>query len=248
MDTITQSGYTPQAGMPIGTIGKQMINLLPRNPMDVTTIVSIYPRDIIDEKPTMFPARYVIKAAPIGGFSLTHIKGASFFIPSSIERQPPTEVQVNSMALTESILRDSIPTMNLVTAGHRPGIFAIPGNHDKITVNLYKHADGRTFKELLEMANEWQQAYWADVMNEADSFWASTNGNPKSIPEDARLAAKILGMEKSKPWMNNVIASEMSNCRACGEMINPAFPVCKHCHAILDVKKAEELGIQFAAR
>lgn len=248
MDTITESGYTPQAGLPIGSIGRRTINLLPKNPLDVTTIVSIYPREIVDDKPTLFPPRYVIAAAPRDGFSLTLIRGASFFLPSVIEKQPPTEVQITSMVLADSILRDSIPTMNLVSQTHRPGIFAIPGAHDKMTIEYYKHADGRFFKELLENARQWQQAYWTDIMNEADYFWASTGGNPKSIPEDAKLAAKILGVEKSKPWMNNVVASEMSNCRACGEMVNPAFPVCKHCHAILDPAKAEELGIVFAAR
>lgn len=246
MDTITASGYKSGVGDPIGNIGKRTINLLPKNPMDKTTIVSIYPREVVDIKPTLFPARFVIPAAPIDSFSLFIVEGASYFIPSQIAKQPPTEVQVNSMMLAESILRDSIPSMNLVSATHRPGIFAIPGEYNRITILKYTHADGRKFQDLLEAAKEWQQAYWTDIMNEADYFWSSSNGNPKAIPDDAKLAAKILGMEKTKPWMNNVVASELTNCVACGEMINPKFPVCKFCNRVIDQKKYDELGLSVA--
>jgi hypothetical protein len=246
-DTITGSGYRSDSGDKVGSIGKRTINLLPRNPMDKVTIVSIYPREIVDVKPTLFPARFVIPAAKDNDFSLLIIEGASYFIPSPVEKQPPTEVQVNAMALAESILYDSIPSMNLVSATHRPGVFAIPGEFNKTNILKYVHADGRSFQQLLNAAREWQMSYWTDIMNEADYFWSASNGNPKAIPADAKLAAKILGIEKTKPWMSNVVASELVNCKACGEMINPAFPVCKHCHHIIDEKRAKELGIKFAS-
>lgn len=246
MDTITSSGYKADNGEIIGSLGRRVVTLLPKNPMDKTTIVSVYPREVVDVKPTLFPGRFVIPASTTDSFSLLVIEGASYFIPSPIEKQPPTEVQVNSMMLAESILHDSIPTMNLVTQGARPGIFCIPGEHNKLSIHKYKHADGREFKELLETAKGWQANYWTAVIDEADYFWSKSNGNPKVIPEDAKLAVKILGLEKVKPWMNNVVASELINCKACGEMINPNFPVCKHCHAIIDAKKAKDLDIHFA--
>ena len=241
-DTITSSGYRSDSGPQIGSLGKRTINLLPKNPMDKTTIVSVYPREIIDTKPTLFPSRFIIPPAPQDSFSLLVISGASYFIPSPIDKQPPTEVQVNSMMLAESILHDSIPSMNLVSATHRPGVFAIPGEFNKTTILKYVHADGRSFQQLINEAKEWQQSYWTDIMNEADYFWSSSNGNPKAIPEDAKLAAKILGIEKTKPWMSNVVASELINCRFCGEMINPNFPICKHCHHVVDEKKYKTLN------
>lgn len=246
MDTITSSGYRSGIGEQIGSSGKQVITLLPKNPMDKTTIVSVYPREIVDIKPTLFPGRFTIPPAGQNDFSLLIISGASYFIPSQIEKQPPTEVQVNSMMLAESILHDSIPTMNLVTSAARPGVFCIPGEYTKHTILAYKHADGRSFQELLETAKNWQQNYWVSVIEEADYFWSKSSGNPKTIPDDARLAAKILGVEKVKPWMNNVVASELTNCKACGEMINPAFPVCKFCHSIIDPEKAKLLNLKFA--
>ena len=248
MDTITSSGYVSQPVGSIGTSGKRMINLLPRNPMDKTTIVSIYPRPIIDEKPTLFPSRYVIPAAMDGSFSLLVIEGASYFEPSRIEGQRPTEVQVNSMMLAESILHDSVPTMNLVQQGARPGVFAIPGEWNKHSILKYVHADGRPFSVLLAVAREWQQAYWVALLEEADSFWSTSNGNPKTIPQDARMAAFALGLEKTKPWMNTVVASELINCKACGEMINPAFPVCKFCNRVINKELYDKLGLEEAKK
>lgn len=246
MDTITASGYVPDQEVPLGSVNKRVITLLPRNPMDKTTIVSIYPRNIVDDKPTLFPSRFVIPAAKDGEFSLLVIEGASYFLSSMIGNQPPTEVQVNSMMLAESILRDSIPTMNLVTNSARPGVFSIPGGFNRISILNYVHPDGRKFKELLATAREWQMNYWTAVIDEADYFWSKSQGNPKTIPEDAKLAARIMGVEKQKPWMSNVVASELINCKACGELVNPIFPVCKHCHVIINEERAKELNIQFA--
>jgi len=248
MDTITSSGYKSESGPTVGSIGKRTIQLLPKNPMDKTTIVSIYPRQVVDTKPTLFPSRFVIPAALQGDFSILIVEGASYFIPSPVERQPPTEVQVNSMMLAESILHDSIPTMNLVQQGARPGLFAIPGEWTKKTIISYIHADGRSFHDLLETAKEWQKNYWVAVMNEADGFWAKSNGDPKVIPDDARIAAKFLGLEKVKPWMSTTVASELIPCIACGTMINNNVPVCKECHAIVKPELAKTLGIKFSEK
>ncbi len=90
-----------------------------------------------------------------------------------------------------------------------------------------------------------QKLYYAELVKLADSLWARTNGNPLSISDDARLAAKKLGFE-NKPWMKDFAAVQMTNCKACGHMVNPIFPVCPNCKNVIDVNKAKEIGIQFA--
>lgn len=248
MDTITQSGYRADTEVPLGSMNKRVLNLLPKNPMDKTTIVSIYPKEIVDVKPTLFPGRYIIPAALDNDFSLLIIEGASYFLPSMVGNQAPNEVQVNSMMLAESILHDTIPCMNLVTSNVRPGVFSVPGEYNRISILNYVHADGRKFSELLKLAHEWQHNYWTAVIDEADYYWSKSNGNPKTIPDDAKLAARILGVEKVKPWMSNVVASELVNCKACGEMINPSFPVCKFCHSVVNPDLAKKLNIVFAEK
>lgn len=231
----------------VGSVGKKVIHQLPKNPRDKTTIVSVYPREIVDIKPTLFPGRFVIPAAPDNDFSLLVLESSSYYQASRIEKQPPNEFQVLSNVLAESIIKDSIPTMNLVSANARPGVFHIPGAYDKISILKYvDDYTGKTFEQLLTNARTQQRAYFTLVIDEADYFWAKTNGDPRSIPADAKLAVRIFGLEKSKPWMSNHIAADNSPCPACGEMINKIYPVCKFCHNVIDKEKAKELDLVFA--
>lgn len=229
----------------VGSFGTKVIHQLPKNPRDKCTIVSIYPREIVDVKPTLFPGRFVIPAAEQGDFSLLVVEGSSYYIASRIERQPPTEIQVGSVALAESIIKDSIPSMNLVGENRKPGVFWIPGDYNRNNIHQYVHDDGKSFSDLLNTAKVWQSNYFAAVIDEADYFWAASQGNPKVIPEDAKLAAKILGLDKTKPWMSNQVASNLDACPYCGEMINLNYPICKFCHHTVNKAKSDELDKVF---
>jgi len=233
---------------PTQNVGKRVIYPLPRNPADKATIVSVFPKEIDEVKPTIFPRRFIIPAAVKDDFSLLVIEGASFFRPS-VTSNIPMEIPINAMSLAESIINDYLNSTWLVSRGNRcPGVFFVLGEFNKITIQKYKSPEGKTFAELLEHHRAIQKAWFIEVMNAADAFWASTGGNPRSIPEDARIAAELMGLEKTKPWMANVVASQLENCKSCGEMINVTYPVCRYCHAIIDEKKAKELGLTFAAK
>lgn len=224
-------------------LGKRVIYSLPKNPADKATIVSIFPRDIVEVKYTIFPQRYTIPAAEPNDFSLLVLSGASSYIPSSTERMPPTEVQINSAHLADSILKDYFQSTLLVNNTRRPGLFWIPGEFDKKTILSYPK-----FNILLDTARDQQKEWFIASVEEADVLWSRTNGNPRSISDDARLAADLLGLSSQKPWMSNLVASRLDACPACGELINLDYPVCKYCHAVIDKKKADELGLTFAGK
>lgn len=233
-----------------GTVqfGKRRYPRLPKNPMDKATIVSIYPRDIHEDKPTIFPQHFHIPAPKTaGGFSLTIIDGASHFMPAPMENQPPTEVQIGSTVLADSIVKDLLSSIWLSNLGERgPGVFWVPGEWEQKTITNAKGVDGTPFDKLLEKAKARQTLWFTEIMNAADELWARTNGNPRSIPDDARLAAVELGVEKQKPWMQNNVAATLSRCPACGSMIDLNFPVCKECKAVINAERAKELGITFS--
>lgn len=235
----------------VGSFGTKVINQLRKNPRDKCTIVSIYPREINDFKPTLFPGRFVIPAAPENDFSILVVEGSSYYLASRLENQPPTEVQVGSVELAESIIKDSIPSMNLVSANSRPGVFYIIGAYDRNNIRNYVDDDinsptyGKKFDEFLADAKIQQSRYFTAVIDEADYFWSASQGNPKTIPADAKLAAKLLGLDKVKPWMSNVVASNLEPCPYCGEMINLNFPICKYCHNTVNKTKASELDQLF---
>lgn len=227
--------------------GKRIFQRLPKNPMDKCTIVSIYPRAIEENKPTIFPQNYRIEAAPRGGFSLLVVDGASYFTQPMMEGQPPNEIQINAAQLADSIVKDFLNSIWLSNSGGRgPGLFFIPGEYTEKTILTAKDYNGKTFNELMEVAKARQKAWFTELMNAADELWARTNGNPRAVPDDARLAAIELGVEKSKPWMENTVAAQLDRCPACGEMVDLNYPVCKGCKAVINKKKAEELGLIFA--
>lgn len=221
---------------------KQMTRM-PVNPMDRATIVSVYPDAIVEIKPTLFPGRFIISGARDGDFELLSI-GPSSWWKEMEEGQPFLEIPVNAIQLAESFIRDySNGIMGCNMDDMMPGLFFIPGEWNKKTIVTYVRGSD-TFPTLLDTARKKQRNWFAELVRIADILWARTNGNPLSISAQARMAAIKLGLNKS--WLQDSKAMELSNCRSCGELINPAYPVCKHCKAIIDEAKAKELNLKFA--
>lgn len=230
-----------------GTGPKQVLNRMPVNPMDKSTIVSIIPKIITEWKPTLFPGRFIIPAAKPGDFELFIVEPSAWYLNSIDDAVPPTEIPVSSVELAASIVRDYCNGILLCDMDERmPGLFWIPGEYHKKNINNYTSEGGKSFQILLDEARRKQKNWYMALVQSTDALWAE-RPNPRVVSDDAKLAAEFLQL-KDKPWMVDFKTSEMVNCKACGELVNPAFPVCKHCHAILDPARAKQLDIQFAAK
>lgn len=229
----------------------------PKNPLDKCTIVSVFPRAIIDYKPTAFPQTHRIEAAPADGFSLCVVEGASWFKEME-EDQPLLEIPITSIQVCEAFIRDYVNGLvGYVPNVAMPGLFFVPGQHDAksiLTVKLPDNLDdngriasrGQTFQQLLDDAKAKQKNWFANLVKMADVDWARSNGNPLSVSDLSRLAAEYLGM-KDKPWMSDIAHLEKSNCPACGFIVNPAFPICSNCKAVVNEARAKELNLKFAS-
>ena len=217
----------------------------PVNPLDKSTIVSVYPKTIQVEKPTIFPGSFTIPAAPRDKFSIL-VVGPSSWWKDVGENQPFLEIPTNSMEMARSIVDDFLNGLHGATSGVKsPGLFYIPGNFNELTAVSYVDPEtGKTFKELLDAAVERQRKWYLELVMIADSLWARTNGNPLAITDDARMAAEYLGL--SKPWVKDFKAVSMVNCRACGNLRNPAFPICSVCKSIEDPELAKTMKLSFA--
>lgn len=218
---------------------------MPVNPMDKCTIVSVYPKVVDEVKHTIFPGRFKIEKGSPDNFSLL-VVGPSSWWKEMEENQPYLEIPHSSIQVAESVIRDYCNGLfgcNMSTM--MPGLFYIPGAYNKNTVVVYTDAfSGETFNQLLNTAIEKQKNYFVELVRLADIMWARSNGNPLTVSEDARLAASILKMDK--PWMQDFKTVQLNPCKACGELINTNYPVCKHCHAIIDEDKAKAMQIKFA--
>jgi hypothetical protein len=233
--------------MSVLALNRARIHRAPVNPMDRTTIVSVYPTPIEDFKPTIFPGRHVIEAAPKGGFSLLVVGPASWFKEME-EGQPFLEIQTGSLKVAEAFITDFVTSLLGSNASDiAPGLFYLPGEFDRESVQKWVNPKDPkdTFKARIEAARERQKRYFMELVKIADMLWSRTNGNPLSVSDDARLAATELNLT-TKPWLQDFKTVELVPCPACGELVNSNYPVCKSCKAIVNKKRADELGIVFA--
>lgn len=209
------------------------------NPMDKSTIFSIYPKHIVERHSTVIPSRYEIPAGTFAKPSSVVVGPASWWKETHPE-EPLIEIVNGSPQVARAVVENFCSGLPGFVAGTaQPGLFWVPGEW---TVDQLK----TDFKLInaLAIAKKKQDEYYTILIQIADEGWSKTNGSPLSISEDMRLAARELGA--TKDWMNNFALVENVKCIACGSPRNPQFPVCPSCKAVVDKKKAEELGITFA--
>jgi hypothetical protein len=217
----------------------------PINPLDKSTIISILPIPLHEIKPTAFPSVFDIPRAPDGGFSLLTI-GSSSWWKEMEDGQPFLEIPNSSIQMAESIIMDYCNGMFCCDMhDSMPGLFFIPGAWDKNNIiSFVDPVTNQSFAAKLERAKQQQKNFYLEQVKQADILWARTNGNPLAISDWSRIAAEKLGLNRT--WLADFKSVELSNCKACGELININYPVCRYCHAVIDIDKATQLGIKFA--
>lgn len=208
------------------------------NPLDKCTIVSIYPKKIREVKYTIEPGTFVIEPGTMENPS-TLIIGPSSWWKEIDDKQPLLEIPNSSVAIADSVIRDYCSGL----VGYRerdamPGLFFVPGEFDTIQIKI-------KYSQALKLAESKQKNWWMNLISMADILWARSNGNPLSISDDARMGAEQLQL-KDKPWMQDFSTISMVQCKACGHLKNPKFPVCPNCKAIDDPEAAKALGLEFA--
>lgn len=209
----------------------------PVNPMDKSTVVSILPKYILERKATIMPGVFELLPGSFEKPSLLAV-GPSSWWREVDENQPLLEIPVSSIQIADSIVRDycnGLLACNM--SDQMPGLFYVPG---EMTLEKLK----KDHMSLLVDAQAKQKKWYLELIKMADILWSRSNGNPLSISDDARLGCRELNIS-NKPWLGDIQTMELVRCIACGNLRNPNFPICQSCHAIVDKKKAEELGLTF---
>lgn len=209
------------------------------NPMDKSTVVSIYPHRIDEIKHTIQPGRFIIEPGSYDNPSILVVGSSSWWKNIDID-QPSIEIPVGSISVANSIVIDYCNGLLACDMGSAmPGLFYIPGEINIATIKT-------KYKALMDEANAKQRNWYLALVTMADALWARSAGNPMSISEDMKIAALQLNY-KEKPWIKDVQMAQLVNCKACGALRNPAFPVCQVCKAVVDEAMAKELGLKFAS-
>lgn len=196
-----------------------------RSQYDKSTIVSIFPVDIEETKPTIQPALFKIPAGSIKSPSVVTVGSASWW-KLFTDQQPPLEIVCSSVEVAHSIIFDycnGLPECDLESK--TPGLFFIPGREMGVEEVKIK------FAVKLREVEAKQKAWYAALVNRADADWSRSNGNPLTIWELMRVAARDLG-HLDKPWLANTMALGKVKCFACGNLRDPEYPICPTCKTI----------------
>lgn len=209
------------------------------DPMDISTVVSIYPKTVDDKKPTLIPGRWIIPGGRYDNPTLFHV-GASCYYHDYSEEAPILEVPVPSIQIARSIVTDYNNGILECDMGDRmPGLFVLPG---KIIADELK----KKYLMQLNSARDKQNNWFNRLVDLGDSFWARSNGNPLSITDDMRLAARELG-RLDKSWVQAYVATQQIKCVYCGALRDPNFPICGSCHKVVDVARMIQLDPNYKA-
>jgi hypothetical protein len=193
-----------------------------KNPLDISTIVSIYPRVIKFFNLTLTPGRWTLPAGSIEKPALLTI-GSSSWLRDVGPDEPMIEIPQSSIQVAESLVKDYLNGMFACDMHSAvPGLFFIPGRIDEAELRgKYNH--------LLQHYLNTQLQYYRSLIKFADSLWARSNGNPLTINDEMRLAAKTLGSQ-DKDWMKDHHNQGMVRCFACGAFKHPDYVICQQCH------------------
>lgn len=208
----------------------------PSNPLDKCTLVSIYPNEVYEVNHTIQPGKFLV---PGGSFKKPGVLvvGTSSWWKELDEESPLLEIPVSSIQVADSVVRDycvGLLACNMST--QMPGLFYIPGEISLVDLlSKYQH--------LLLKAKTTQDNWYKELIKLADGLWTRSGGNPLAISDDMRLAAREMGID-NKEWLQDFQIMESVRCVACGNMRNPAFPMCPNCKTIIDTKKYEEMGLK----
>ncbi len=207
------------------------------NPMDRCTIVSIFPKEIQEDKVTIYPGRFTIPAGTMEEPGILVVGSSSWWKDYDFE-QPLLEIVNSSIQISESIIKDYCNGMLGCNMGDSmPGLFFVLGEHTKIEIKM-------KYKQKLEEVNSKQNNWYRILVRLADSLWSRTAGNPLAIWDEMRVAARSLNLN-DKPWLKDFQQAELTRCKACGNMRNEAYPICPTCKYI-DVNHPLAKELKFA--
>lgn len=206
---------------PFGARIISQLHRAPDNPMDKCTIVSMFPVDIEERKHTIQPGIFRIPAGNYDKPSLLLVKPASWWKEME-EGQPALEIVNSSIQVANSVVADYMQGLMCCDGGNvTPALFFVPGEFNLGEI-LTKH------KGMLDKYKANQSRWYAELIKLADSLWAKSNGDPLSVNDLMRLAARELG-QNNKDWLAHHELTETVRCVACGALRNPIYPICGNC-------------------
>ncbi len=183
-----------------------------------STVVSLMPIALSEEKPGLRPPRYHIPAAARGDFNILHIPEATYAYYIDHHRGSLT-LPEKSEIVARSIVADYIRSSILHTEEAYPGLFWVPGKLEKEAIKTLHH------KELAE-ARAAQDAWCNILVRAADDSWRIHHRN-SAVSDVQRAAARYLGARRE--WLEEIRMENTTECQFCTSVISARATVCPVC-------------------
>jgi len=205
------------------------------NPLDKSTLVSIYPRPIKFFNLTLTPGLWNLEAGSVEEPAILVVGPSSWFRDVGPD-EPLIEIVQSSVQIAASLIQDYLSGMFACNMhDSMPGLFFVPGckTHQDGSINSEKTLEWikEEHQHLIAAAVKTQLGYWRNLIRYGDALWARSNGNPLVINDETRMAAKLLGSQ-DKDWMKDFQNQGQIRCFACGSFKSPDYPICQACHTI----------------
>ena len=198
--------------------------------LDKSTVISVFPLIIKEEKPGVCPGRFEI--APCNGEPSLLVVGQSVHHIDVGEDRPQLEMPIASAEMARSIVEDFIAAQIAVTETARPGLSWMRG---EVTLQELKTKQA----PLLASLKFTQKSWYLALVKIADDDWQRYHKH-SVISDIQRSAARDLGYV-DKDWLIVPELLASASCPACGTPIVPTIVVCPNCRCIIDPKKYKEL-------
>ena len=222
----------------------------------ISTVVSIVPFEILEEKPGLYPGVFKISASLNKNDKkvdqieraltpdwlevvpqLLHVKESIHYIEVDIDRS--ISVSNPSYRVANSIVEDYVSSQLGVKPESQenrgPGLFFVTG---KLTLSQVIKDCANELKKAKERQDNW----FRDMVTIADDDWERFHQH-RTITDMQRYAAKALKLDR--PWIVNLPDATISTkCPACASLLQPGVIICANCRCIIN--KEEYAKLQFA--
>lgn len=204
--------------------------------MGRATIVSIFPFEINEIKPGVYPGHFFIDACRnVKKPSILQIEDSiSYFFDGTTGRSLPMNQPVEVMA--KSVVNDFRSGFISISPESGPGIFWVDGHHN--IEGIVKN-----FSKELQEAELRQNKWFETLVRLADDDFAKYHQH-RAVSDLQRYAADYLNLDR--PWKRKLEEQRMTTCPACVQTIPMSALVCSHCRTILKPTEYAKLGFEQA--
>lgn len=193
------------------------------------TVVSIFPLEINEVKPGLYPGYFVIPAAPLGDFSFLIVGDGVYY--QETKNDIVTQVRTPYYVLAESIVSDfQMSHIGRVPEFAEPGLFWVAGSWKR-------HEIQEKFTDELDKWEKRQLQWFKNLVEIADDTFARTQKHT-SVSALQRIAAHRLAIQR--PWILRT-GDSTNTCRFCKAEVPYGAIKCPTCREVLDVVAYREM-------